>query len=99
MNVPACPIPIHQTKLMMAYAQATGMLLPQTPMPVATVYATAPASTSVPAPEIPNSTHHTRDGVHAGASSRSVSCAGPLLTAVATGQLRVGVGDGGEILD
>ena len=43
------------------------MLLPQTPMPVATVYATAPASTSVPAPEIANSTHQTRDGVHAGA--------------------------------
>jgi len=32
-SVPACPIPIHQTKLMMPNAQATGMLLPQTPMP------------------------------------------------------------------
>ena len=32
-SVPAWPIPIHQTKLMMPKAQATGMLLPQTPMP------------------------------------------------------------------
>ena len=39
MNVPAWPIPIHQTKLMIPNAQATGMLLPQTPMPVETVYA------------------------------------------------------------
>ncbi len=37
MNVPAWPIPIHQTKLMIANAQATGMLLPQMPMPVMTV--------------------------------------------------------------
>ena len=37
MNVPAWPMPIHQTKLVMANAQATGMLLPQTPMPVVTV--------------------------------------------------------------
>ena len=34
MNVPAWPMPIHQTKLMIANAQATGMLLPHTPMPV-----------------------------------------------------------------
>ena len=33
MKVPAWPMPIHQTKLMMAKAQATGMLMPQTPMP------------------------------------------------------------------
>jgi hypothetical protein len=31
-SVPAWPIPIHQTKLMMSYAQPTGMLLPQTPI-------------------------------------------------------------------
>ena len=37
MNVPAWPIPIHQTKLMIANAQATGMLLPHRPMPVKTV--------------------------------------------------------------
>ena len=33
-SVPAWPIPIHQTKLMMPNAQPTGMLLPQTPMPL-----------------------------------------------------------------
>ena len=33
-SVPAWPIPIHQTKLMMSNAQPTGMLLPQIPMPV-----------------------------------------------------------------
>src|SRR5688500_4617941 len=33
MRVPAWPIPIHQTKLMMSKAHATGMLLPQMPMP------------------------------------------------------------------
>ena len=37
MNVPAWPIPIHQTKLMIANAHATGMLLPHTPMPLSTV--------------------------------------------------------------
>ncbi len=36
-SVPACPIPTQKTKLMMSNAQATGMLLPQTPMPVAIV--------------------------------------------------------------
>ncbi len=34
MSVPAWPMPIHQTKLMMSNAQATGMLLPQMPMPL-----------------------------------------------------------------
>ena len=33
-SVPAWPMPIHQTKLMMSNAQPTGMLLPQIPMPV-----------------------------------------------------------------
>src|ERR1700730_3547789 len=36
-SVPAWPMPIHQTKLTMPKAQATGMLLPQTPMPFVTV--------------------------------------------------------------
>ena len=34
MNVPAWPMPIHQTKLVIANAHATGMLLPHMPMPV-----------------------------------------------------------------
>ena len=33
-SVPAWPMPIHQTKLMMPKAQPTGMLLPQAPMPL-----------------------------------------------------------------
>ena len=32
-SVPAWPMPIHQTKLMMSNAQPTGWLLPQMPMP------------------------------------------------------------------
>src|SRR6516164_6255785 len=33
MSVPAWPMPIHHTKLMMAKPQATGTLMPQTPTP------------------------------------------------------------------
>src|SRR3954467_4989080 len=33
-SVPAWPIPIHQTKLMMANPQPMGMLMPQTPTPL-----------------------------------------------------------------
>src|ERR671936_2874820 len=33
-SVPAWPMPIHQTKLMIPNAQATGMLLPQVPIPM-----------------------------------------------------------------
>ena len=36
-SVPAWPIPIHQTKLMMSKAQPTGMLFPQAPMPLYSV--------------------------------------------------------------
>ena len=32
-RVPAWPIPIHQTKLMIAKPQPTGMLMPHTPTP------------------------------------------------------------------
>ena len=32
-NVPAWPIPIHQTKFRISIPQATGMLTPQSPMP------------------------------------------------------------------
>jgi hypothetical protein len=37
MKVPAWPMPIHHTKLMMPNAHATGIWLPQSPMPRATV--------------------------------------------------------------
>jgi hypothetical protein len=33
-KVPACPIPTQNTKFMMSKAQATGILFPQTPIPV-----------------------------------------------------------------
>src|SRR5262245_9526794 len=35
-NVPAWPMPIHQTKLRISMPQATGMLTPQRPMPLKT---------------------------------------------------------------
>ncbi len=35
MSVPAWPIPIHQTKLMMSNAHSTGWLMPQIPRPFA----------------------------------------------------------------
>ena len=34
MNVPAWPMPIHQTKLMIANPHATGTLTPQMPTPL-----------------------------------------------------------------
>ena len=34
MSVPAWPMPIHQTKLMIAKPQPTGMLTPQMPVPL-----------------------------------------------------------------
>ena len=37
-SVPAWPIPIDHTKLVMSNAQPTGMLLPQIPMPLTTKY-------------------------------------------------------------
>src|SRR6478609_2818348 len=36
MSVPAWPMPIHQTKLMIGNAQPTGWLVPKMPMPVIT---------------------------------------------------------------
>jgi hypothetical protein len=39
MRVPACPIPIQNTKLVMSHAHATGCFCPQTPTPVEIKYA------------------------------------------------------------
>jgi hypothetical protein len=47
-NVPAWPIPIHQTKLMMSKPQPTGLLLPQMPMPVKTSLVSAVSSIIAP---------------------------------------------------
>ena len=40
-NVPAWPIPIHQTKLMIANPQPIGMLMPQMPVPLISRYVSA----------------------------------------------------------
>ena len=55
MNVPAWPIPTHQTKLMMANPHATGMSMPQMPTPLANRYTAASDRiiTNVPASAIP----------------------------------------------
>ena len=37
MNVPACPMPIHHTKLVISHAQPTVLLSPHTPIPSLTV--------------------------------------------------------------
>src|SRR5262245_47574978 len=60
MNVPAWPIPIHHTKLMIANAHPTGMLVPQTPMPVATVYVIVTARSSVSAAHTANAIRQPR---------------------------------------
>src|SRR6266849_10016774 len=59
-SVPAWPIPIHQTKLVIPYAHPTGMLLPQAPIPLARVTETAAASRPVPPRQIKNSIHQRR---------------------------------------
>src|SRR3954467_2804607 len=45
-SVPAWPMPIHHTKLMMSKAKPTGMLLPQMPMPVSSSLAIVTFSTT-----------------------------------------------------
>ena len=40
-SVPACPIPIHHTKLTMANPQATGIMMPQIPTPRTNSHVTA----------------------------------------------------------
>ena len=73
MNVPACPIPIHQTKLTMGKAHATGMLVPHTPVPTATLYQTVTMRSSVPAAAIAKRSHHPRPAPHSGESTRTAS--------------------------
>ncbi len=60
MSVPAWPMPIHQTKLMMPKAQATGMLLPHIPMPLAMVMVMAAKSMPVPARPMKSNIHQPR---------------------------------------
>ena len=58
MNVPAWPIPIHHTKSVMPYAQATGMLLPHVPIPRLTVMAIATRKSTASAPVTRKSHRH-----------------------------------------
>src|ERR1044071_5798363 len=59
-SVPAWPIPIHQTKLVISNAQPIGMFSPQIPIPLANKYVTERKSRNIPTSEIPNATNHDR---------------------------------------
>src|SRR5580698_10070294 len=49
-SVPAWPIPIHQTKLMIAKPQAPGIVTPQIPTPFSTSHVTATTTPSAMVP-------------------------------------------------
>ena len=69
-SVPAWPIPIHQTKFVIANAQATGISTPQIPMPLASRYVIAIPNTmnrNEPNPKA----HHQKSGVLAGEHDRA----------------------------
>src|SRR5215472_297047 len=52
-SVPAWPIPIHQTKLIIAKPQATGWVTAQMPVPLRNSHVTATSSTVAPPPAMP----------------------------------------------
>ena len=59
-SVPACPIPIHHTKLMISQPHITGLLMPQTPTPrYSSQVIESPISCSKPNP-IPNTMYQGR---------------------------------------
>src|SRR5215210_3831567 len=60
-SVPAWPMPIHHTKLVMSNAQPIGTLLPQMPMPVTTRLASDANSSSVSRKARPNPSHQPSD--------------------------------------
>ncbi len=57
-RVPAWPIPIQNTKFVIAQPQPTGLLLPHVPMPRNTVSATAQAPIKARMPAKPIAAHH-----------------------------------------
>ena len=67
MNVPAWPIPIHQTKSVIANAHATGMLFPHDPIPFATVQVIEKPNRTVPRQEMAKRIHHRGDAYQSGA--------------------------------
>src|SRR3569833_1281012 len=61
-KVPAWPMPIHQTKLMMPNAHPTGMLLPHIPIPFHRVTVIPTTSSPSPASARPNRVHQPLPG-------------------------------------
>ena len=57
-NVPAWPIPTHQTKLIIAHPQKTGLLIPHTPVPSQIKKPTLPIKIARREREKPNNNHH-----------------------------------------
>src|SRR5207253_2061764 len=60
MKVPACPIPIQKTKLVMSHAQPTGLLSPQVPTPVEIWYPRQNRPNIAIEPVMLKQTHHQR---------------------------------------
>ena len=58
MKVPACPMPIQNTKCTIPSAHPTGMLLPQVPIPSPTVRRMAAVSSKTPIDDTAKATHH-----------------------------------------
>src|SRR5439155_8358260 len=57
-SVPACPIPIHHTKLTMAKPQPTGMSMPQMPTPLTNSQVTENNSSITSTKAMPKPTYH-----------------------------------------
>src|SRR6266702_8468478 len=60
MSVPACPIPIQKTKLVMSQAHPSGMLFPQVPTPVEIWYPRQKSPKVAALAVIVKATHHQR---------------------------------------
>ena len=73
-SVPACPIPIQKTKLVIPQAHPTGMLFPHVPTPVEIRYPMQKSPKVAALPVIVNATHHQRGaGCSTTPEMRSVS--------------------------
>src|SRR5262245_59184338 len=59
-NVPACPMPTHQTKFTIANPHATGMFTPQMPIPTTNRYPTAYSNNMNNANDIANPAYQPR---------------------------------------
>ena len=76
-NVPACPIPIHQTKLMMSNPQPTGFVTPQVPVPTKRRFAKVWASTITRTKPIPKPTYQPRGVLRASTTELILSVTEP----------------------